>query len=133
MPKKFLIVPAMSLAVAVLISGCSMFSGTSGSSANLDKIKTVGKTVLKVVCTAYKSGGNSLAYAEIDKLVADGKLTSAQAVDLKSSLDGGVDALDNLANAPDTASTVTTIAMPASSSVASQTRPCPKSVLAHFL
>ena len=103
MPKKFLIVPVMSLAVAVLVSGCSMFSGTSGSSANLDKIKTVGKTVLKVVCTAYKSGGNSLAYAEIDKLVADGKLMYAQAVDLKSSLDGGVDALDNLANAPDTA------------------------------
>ena len=104
MPRKFLIVPAiLSLAVAVLISGCSMFSGTSNSSANLVKVKTVGKTVLKGVCTAYKSGGNSLAYAEIDKLVADGKLTSAQAVDLKSSLDGGVDALDNLANAPDTA------------------------------
>ena len=107
MPKKFLIVPVMSLAVAVLVCGCSMFSGTSGSSANLDKIKTVGKTVLKVVCTAYKSGGNSLAYAEIDKLVADGKLTSAQAAELKSMLDGGVDALDNLANAPDTATAVT--------------------------
>ena len=106
MPKKFLIVPAiLSLAVAVLISGCSMFSGTSGSSANQDKVKTIGKTVLKVVCTAYKSGGNSLAAAEIDKLAADGKLTPAQAADLKSMLDGGVDALDNLANAPDTATT----------------------------
>lgn len=108
MPKpKSLIVPALlSLAVAVLISGCSMFSGTSGSSANLDKVKTVGKTVLKVVCTAYKSGGNALAAAEIDKQVADGKLTSAQAADLKSMLDGGMDALDNLANASDTATTV---------------------------
>lgn len=103
MPKKFLIVPVISLAVAVLVSGCSMFSGTSNSSANLDKVKSVGKTVLKLVCTAYKSGGNSLAYAEIDKQVADGKLTPAQAADLKSMLDGGVDALDNLANAPDTA------------------------------
>ena len=105
MPKfKFLVVSAlMSLAVAVLITGCSMFSGTSGSSANLDKVKTIGKTVLKVVCTAYKSGGNTLAYAEIDKLAADGKLTPAQAADLKSTLDGGVEALENLANTPDTA------------------------------
>ena len=109
MPKKFFIVPAMSLAVAVLISGCSMFSGTSGSSANLDKVKTIGKTVLKVVCTAYKSGGNSLAAAEIDKQVADGKLTSAQAADLKSMLDGGVDALDNLANAPDAVTTAASV------------------------
>ena len=109
MPKKFFIVPVMSLAVAVLISGCSMFSGTSGSSANLDKVKTIGKTVLKVVCTAYKSGGNSLAAAEIDKQVADGKLTSAQAADLKSMLDGGVDALDNLANAPDAVTTAASV------------------------
>ena len=105
MPKfKFLIVPAlMSLAVAVLITGCSMFSRTSGSSANLDKVKTIGKTVLKLVCTAYKSGGNTLAYAEIDKQVANGKLTPTQAADLKSMLDGGVEALDKLANTPDTA------------------------------
>lgn len=109
MPKKFLIAPAMSLAVAVLVCGCSMFSGTSGSSANLDKVKTVGKAVLKVVCTAYKSGGNSLAAAEIDKLVADGKLTPAQAADLKTMLDGGVDALDNLANASDAATTAASV------------------------
>jgi hypothetical protein len=108
MPKiKFLVVPALlASAVAVLVTGCSLFSSDSAdTSERLAAVKTVAKTVLKAVCTAYSSGGNTLAEAKIDELVADGKLTESQASSLKSMLAGGVSALEKIANSEDSTAT----------------------------
>ncbi|MDD5697871.1 MAG: hypothetical protein PHH77_04575 [Victivallaceae bacterium] len=106
MPKlKSLVVPALfASAVAVLVTGCSLFSSDSTStSERLTVVKTVAKTVLKAVCSAYTSGGNTLAEAKIDELVTSGKLTESQATALKSMLAGGVSALEEIANSDDSA------------------------------
>ncbi|MDD5597226.1 MAG: hypothetical protein PHV82_04740 [Victivallaceae bacterium] len=111
MPKlKSLVVPALlALAAAVLVTGCSLFSNDSAStSERLATAKTVAKTVLKAVCTAYSSGGNTLAEAKIDELVVDGTLTESQASSLKSMLAGGVSALEEIANSDDSASSSNT-------------------------
>ncbi|MDD5698127.1 MAG: hypothetical protein PHH77_05875 [Victivallaceae bacterium] len=111
MPKlKSLIVPVLlAPAVAVLVTGCSLFSSDSTStSERLTVVKTVAKTVLKAVCTAYTSGGNTLAEAKIDELVKDGKLTESQASSLKSMLASGVSSLEKIANSEDSTPTATT-------------------------
>jgi hypothetical protein len=108
MPKiKSLVVSALlALAVAVLVTGCSLFnSGSTSTSERLATVKTVAKAVLKAVCTAYSSGGNTLAEAKIDELVKDGKLTESQASSLKSMLAGGVSALEKIANSEDSTAT----------------------------
>ncbi|MDD5599637.1 MAG: hypothetical protein PHV82_16955 [Victivallaceae bacterium] len=110
MPKiKSLVVPVLlALATAVLVTGCSLFSSDSTTtSERLATAKTVAKTVLKAVCTAYSSGGNTLAEAQINSMVSDGKLTEAQATVLKSMLDGGISTLENLANSTDSAAVLT--------------------------
>ncbi|MDD5699316.1 MAG: hypothetical protein PHH77_11935 [Victivallaceae bacterium] len=110
MPKiKSLVVPALlASAAAVLVTGCSLFSSDStGTSERLAAVKTVAKTVLKAVCTAYSSGGNSLAEAKIDELVTDGKLTESQATALKSMLAGSVSSLEKIANSEDSTPTAT--------------------------
>lgn len=113
MPKiKFLVVPALlALAVAVLVTGCSLFSSDStdstSTSERLAAAKTVAKTVLKVVCAAYNSGGDTLAEAKIDELVEDGKLTESQAEALKSMLASGVSALEEIATSEDSTTTAT--------------------------
>jgi 2-polyprenyl-3-methyl-5-hydroxy-6-metoxy-1,4-benzoquinol methylase len=110
MPKiKSLVVSALlALAAAVLVPGCSLFSSDGAStSERLATVKTVAKTVLKVVCTAYSSGGDTLAEAKIDELAADGKLTESQATALKSMLASGVSTLKKIADSEDSVATAT--------------------------
>ncbi|MFA7185758.1 MAG: hypothetical protein WC082_12730 [Victivallales bacterium] len=110
MPKfKSLVVPALlALAAAALVTGCSLFSSDSTStSERLATAKTVAKAVLKVVCAAYTSGGDSLAEAKIDELAADGTLTETQAEALKSMLDSGVSTLEEIASGDDSNSSDT--------------------------
>lgn len=109
MPIKIVVLAlVMALAAAFMTTGCSMF-GESSSSERLAVAKTVAKTVLKLVVSAYKAGGSELAASQIDSMTADGKLTESQASALKSMLDGGVATLENLANSSDSgAATITT-------------------------
>ncbi|MDD5598391.1 MAG: hypothetical protein PHV82_10635 [Victivallaceae bacterium] len=101
MPKiKFLIVPALTAsAVAVLSAGCFLFDNENSSKAErLAVAKTVAQSLLKLVCAAYQSGGNTLAEAQIDSMAANGKLTETQATALKSMLGSSVTILENLAD-----------------------------------
>lgn len=90
---------ALVAVVCLLITGCSMFSGSSGSDSSA-KLQTVSKTIAQAVVLAYQSGGNELAYQQIDKAVADGKITPEQAAQLKAAADKGIAALQEIANAP---------------------------------
>ncbi|MHB9139408.1 MAG: hypothetical protein ACYC4Q_08395 [Victivallaceae bacterium] len=90
-------------AVAIFGSGCSLFGGSGDTAA---KLQTINKTLVNAVVLAYQSGGNQLAYTQIDKMVADGKVTPEQAVTLKSALDNGIASLQAAANSPDTTTTI---------------------------
>jgi len=111
MPKiKILVVSVLiALAATVTLTGCSLFSSDSDSDSSeaLTTAKTVAKKVLQIVCTAYNSGGNTLAETKIASLVEDGTLTEAQAIALKSILASGVSSLEAIANSDDSSTTTT--------------------------
>lgn len=86
--------------VCLWITGCSMLSGSSGSGDVAAKLQTVNKAIAQAVVLAYQSGGNQLAYQQIDKAVTDGKITPDQAVQLKAAADKGIAALQEVANTP---------------------------------
>ena len=129
MKKRFLNVLSALMLVAVaaaMLTGCSMFtgssSGTTASSGNdiAAKLQTINKTVVNGIVLAYQSGGNQLAYQQIDKAVTDGKITPEQAAQLKAAADKGIAALQASVNtqtaavaAPVASATATTASPPA--------------------
>jgi polyhydroxyalkanoate synthesis regulator phasin len=97
-PKSF-IVPVLLMLVGV--AGCAMFSCDGSNPERRKIVKAIAKTVLKGVCTAYKSGGNKLAESKIDSMVSDGKLTAEQAAALKVVLNESASSLEKLAHSSD--------------------------------
>ncbi|MFA6715968.1 MAG: hypothetical protein WCS27_11375 [Victivallaceae bacterium] len=106
---KSFVVPALTAsAVAVLLTGCFLFDSEKSNSSERSAVAgTVTKSLLKLVCAAYQSGGNTLAEARIDSMTADGKLTEAQANALKSMLGSSVNVLANLAEDSDSTTETT--------------------------
>ncbi len=115
---KFLVVPLALMLVAMVAIfgfGCGMFPDSGGDTSA--KLQTVNKAIAQAVVLAYQSGGNQLAYQQVDKAVADGKLTPEQAAQLKAAADKGIAALQEVANSSD-AATPTATAPPAATSTA---------------
>ena len=114
----------LTVAVGAMLTGCGMFSGTSSgtttSSGNdiAAKLQTINKTVVNGIVLAYQSGGNQLAYQQIDKAVTDGKITPEQAAQLKAAADKGIAALQSAVNTQ-----TTTVATPVISVAATPASP----------
>jgi competence protein ComGC len=87
---------------AMLTAGCN-----TTQEERLATAKKVFTTVAKAAVTIYKAGGKQAAASYIDKQVSEGEIDKDQAELLKTAIDQGVNALENLANDVDSGSTAT--------------------------
>lgn len=90
----FLVRTMLICMVAVVVSGCALFSLTPEQQQAI--LKTVTSTTANLVVLAYNAGGKDLAYTKIDDMVATGKLTPSQATALKADVDAGINQLPKI-------------------------------------
>ncbi len=80
-----IIVIAVVIAIAGTVAGCSYLTQ--------EKVAAIHKTVGTVLDVAYTAGGATLVEQKIDAMVADGKITAEQAVQLKAAAKKSYEAL----------------------------------------
>ncbi len=83
--KKSFVFAVFAAVLAAAVIGCSAISQ--------DKVAAIHKTVGTVLDVAYTAGGATLVEQKIDAMVADGKITPEQAVQLKAAAQHSYDAL----------------------------------------
>ncbi len=72
----FILAAVAVIALAGTVAGCAFFTQ--------EKVAAIHKTVGAVLDVAYSAGGAALVEQKIDAMVADGKITADQAVQLKA-------------------------------------------------
>ncbi len=81
----FILAAVAVIALAGTVAGCAFFTQ--------EKVVAIHKTVGTVLDVAYSAGGATLVEQKIDAMVADGKITADQAVQLKAAAQKSYEAL----------------------------------------